>query len=522
VAIRLPASRAGSDGSPRGAWSDASRNDPVTEGMAVRTAAEARAVLRVGGDLVAIAGGSEADIVKLDGAGTVIALRRGRIGVRLPQSASARVVEITIPSGALRLSAPGEYDVAAGDAETPARVAVPVGEARFSGKGLNTIVATGAGVLLIGGDPMTLLPGSTDEDAFAAWSREQKHDAADAPVLRHVSAEVTGHEMLDGHGVWETVAGIGDLWFPTDAPSGWMPYRFGHWRWVGPWGWTWVDDMPWGFATSHYGRWAKVDGSDGDAGRWGWMPGKRAAEPAFMPAAVAFLGTAGVGLSYPDAFSPAVAWFPLAPGEVYWPSFTDDPAAISHLNAAAVADTAAIGEALKGNPPADIVTGQYRNRRDATVVPRPVFVNGKPIADAVIELPVRRLENAPLLAGSPGIEPAGTSPPIKAAVELARRGAPANLAKARDVLTRIVKWRESRKHTAEAAVSRGRARSAPALEKRDARKQHVAAKRAGSVRVQPASSRPAGPAKTRLRKAERPERPAKSRSTALRVQAGDG
>ena len=66
-----------------GAWSEAGRNDPVAAGMSVRTEAAARAVLRVGADLIAFSGGSEADIVKLDDAGTTIALRRGRLGVRL-------------------------------------------------------------------------------------------------------------------------------------------------------------------------------------------------------------------------------------------------------------------------------------------------------------------------------------------------------------------------------------------------------------------------------------------------------
>ena len=98
-------------------------------------------------------------------------------------------------------------------------------------------------------------------------------------MLRHVSAAITGHEMLDEHGAWENVAGLGDVWFPKDLPSDWAPYRYGHWRWIGPWGWTWIDDMPWGFATSHYGRWANIGGSDTEAGRWGWVPGKRPGEP---------------------------------------------------------------------------------------------------------------------------------------------------------------------------------------------------------------------------------------------------
>jgi len=36
----------------------------------------------------------------------------------------------------------------------------------------------------------------------------------------------------------------------------WAPYREGHWAWIEPWGWTWVDDASFGFVTSHYGRWA--------------------------------------------------------------------------------------------------------------------------------------------------------------------------------------------------------------------------------------------------------------------------
>ncbi len=262
VAIRLPASGAAGDASRTGAWSEAERNAPVVVGMSVRTGAEARAVLRVGADLIAIAGGSEADIVKLDGAGTTIALRRGRLGVRLTEFNSGSPVEITIPSGGLLLSAPGEYDIAAGDANCPARVAVPTGEARFSGKGLDAVVAAGAGTLLSGDDPVTLLPGSTEEDVFAGWWRRQNRDAANSPALHYVSAAITGHELLDEHGAWETVAGLGAVWFPNDAPHGWVPYRFGHWRWIGPWQWTWIDDMPWGFATSHYGRWAKVGESE--------------------------------------------------------------------------------------------------------------------------------------------------------------------------------------------------------------------------------------------------------------------
>ena len=386
-------------------------------------------------------------------------------------------------------------------------------------------------MLLSGSDPVTLLPGSIQEDGFGEWWRAQKRNSVDAPVLRHVSAAVTGHERLDDYGAWESIAGLGAVWFPKDLPRDWAPYRYGRWRWIGPWGWTWIDDTQWGFATSHFGRWAYVGGSDAETGRWGWVPGgqsgARAEEPAFMPAAVAFLGTAGVGISYPDAFSPAVAWFPLAPGEVYWPSFTDNPEAIRRLNIGAGVDPAAIGPAAnsadrKSQPPAEIVTGQYRNRRFASVVPRPVFVGGKPVADALIALPVRRLEHAPLLAGSPGIEPQAASAPARAVAESAGRGLAAKLAKARDTLTRIIIGRGQKKSLVEIAVARGPVRSAPAAEKHDPRLRAVADnKKHGTARTQPDAGRAHSltPVKARLRKVKGSGKPAKSRAAALRADA---
>ena len=60
-----------------------------------------------------------------------------------------------------------------------------------------------------------------------------------------------------------TAAGVpipeyGTVWFPHVTIVGWAPYRYGHWAWISPWGWTWVDDAPWGFAPFHYGRWVFV------------------------------------------------------------------------------------------------------------------------------------------------------------------------------------------------------------------------------------------------------------------------
>lgn len=386
-----------------GEWSDAAINDPVAAGMSARTGNKARARLQLGAHTLALSAASQIAVGRLDESTMQISVPQGRIGVYLAHLDRGSSVEIDLPHAGIWLSAPGDYDIFAGDDKTPARVAALDGGARIVAEGIDATVAAGTALVLNSGNLASKLDGGIP-DEFVAWWRPPGGDTLEQQALRHVSPEMTGYDALDANGSWEETEDYGAVWYPDVVAESWAPYRYGHWRWLTPWGWTWIDDMPWGFAPSHYGRWARIDD------RWAWVPGPRIGHPVYAPALVAFLGTAGVGLSYPDGNGPAVAWFPLAPGEVYWPSYTGDLETIRQINAGAVQDFAAIGAGANGSPPAAVVTGDYRNRRFATVVPRPVFVAGRAVAPALIQLPGRRLDNAPLLAGSPQIPPAASSP----------------------------------------------------------------------------------------------------------------
>ena len=398
-----------------GEWINSAVNDPIAVGMSLRSGDKAHARVSIGSDTIALSAATRIEIGRLDDSATQIAVPQGRIGIHLAHLAPDSSIEIDLPHGGVWLVAPGDYDISAGDEKTPARVAALDGSARVVATGIDASLTTGTVVMSNGGTPVAAKLDSGARDEFVAWWRPPAGDAGGAQALRFVSPEMTGYDALDANGSWEEAEGYGEVWYPNVVAQSWAPYRYGHWRWLAPWGWTWSDDMPWGFATSHYGRWARIPGSSPEADRWAWVPGPRLEHPVYAPALVAFLGTRGVGLSYPDGNGPAIAWFPLAPGEVYWPSYTTDLDTIRRINSGAVRDLAAIGPGANGEPPAAIVNGDYRNRRFASVVPRPVFVAGRAVAPALIQLPGRRLDNAPLLAGSPQIPPAASPPPQQTA-----------------------------------------------------------------------------------------------------------
>ena len=388
-------------------WSAASVNDPVATGVALRTDAQARAEIRIGADTIDLDGGTEIGLARLDQPIAEIALRQGRIDLDIRRLDPGESVEADIPRGGVWLLQPGRYDVDAGGGNRPVRIAAYTGNARFTDVGADISINAGDRLVLSAAGPVAPTTEAASGDEFAEWCGARAVDDSRLAAPYFVSREMTGYTALDAAGSWRASDKNGLVWMPKAAPAEWAPYRDGHWRWLAPWGWTWVDDQPWGFATSHYGRWLLADGT------WLWAPGKLTPHPVWAPAVVAFLGTPGVGLSYADGPGPAIAWFPLAPGEIYWPSYTGDLDYIRAVNRENVADLSAIRIRRDGEPPAEIVNGHFANREFASVVPRPVFVAGEPAATALLTIPDQRLRNAPAIMGSPQIGP--PPPPVRIA-----------------------------------------------------------------------------------------------------------
>jgi hypothetical protein len=385
-------------------WSAVTTNYPVAEGGAFWTDASSRAEIRIGPTTIGMAGGSDLEVIRLDEQAAQIGLPQGRLCLDLGRRGGGESFEIDIPQGAVSLVDPGFYDIDAGTADQPARLAVFAGSARFSGGGTDLPLGSGHRAVLSGSSPVAAVVEPTGPDAFADWCRGRADRENRLAAVSYVSPAMTGYDDLDRYGSWQSSVDYGEVWYPSQTAADWVPYSDGSWRWVAPWGWTWVDAEPWGFAPFHYGRWAWI------GGRWGWVPGTFVANPVYAPALVAFVGGAGFGLGV----GPAVGWFPLAPGEVYWPSYTRNVYYIRNINVSNVRNIDTVVSRSNGAVPRQPVPVPLANRRFATIVPERAFARGERIRPLPAAMSAAALAAAPVRLQPPRLAPAVTAPaPIR-------------------------------------------------------------------------------------------------------------
>lgn len=204
---------------------------------------------------------------------------------------------------------------------------------------------------------------------------------------RYVSDATIGYQDLDKYGRWSSVAEYGRVWIADSLPANWAPYTQGRWIWIKQWGWTWVDDAPWGFAPFHYGRWAYVNTT------WVWVPGPIDVAPYYAPALVVFVGT-------PNEFAriintPAIGWFALAPGEIYIPPFrvTQDYFIVLNSSNTIINQTNIIN--IYHNPKTNIIYKNESNPDSITVVSTQTFTSQEPVEDNILPVSKEEIEKMP-------------------------------------------------------------------------------------------------------------------------------
>ncbi len=377
---------------PRSEWGAVALNTPVVAGTALRTAVQSRAEARIGSASVQLNGNTQLSVQALDDQSLVLVLARGNIALNLRELGAGERVEVRADEAVFTIAAPGNYHFGLAPLvhRFEARVFVGAGSFASPTAAAPLPLTTGQQAQV---DPRTLAviaQGDAQRTRFDEWAAQRAQRSDRVAAGGYVSPEMTGAEELDAHGRWRVEPRVGAVWYPSAVDADWAPYRAGHWAWVAPWGWTWIDDAPWGFAPFHYGRWLFL------AGRWGWVPGSYVARPAFAPALVGFYGGAGV------AAAPWVGWFPLAPGEVYRPGFAASARYTQRINVGIAAAPA-------------VAAGSYRYAQTsfaATAMSRESFGSAAPAASAArVPLTPAQLSGASVLAahGAPAPAPAITT-----------------------------------------------------------------------------------------------------------------
>jgi hypothetical protein len=348
-------------------WTEAPRNRPLTRGDRLWTDRGSRAEVQVGSSSLRLDGRTRLDILALDERSAQVSLTQGTVYVRVRSLPEGENFEIDTPNLAWRAAWPGDYRIDVDPGEGTTRVTIHSGTGAVYG-------ASGQALPLDGGQQITFRGRSLAQlaaqespplDGFDRWAQARNRREDQSIAVRYVPREVVGYQDLDPHGQWRRDPVHGAVWLPHAMPANWAPYRDGHWDWIAPWGWTWIDDAPWGFAPFHYGRWTRLDE------QWAWVPGRLGVRPVYAPALVAFLG-GGTG---------SVTWFPLAPGEAWQPPYRASAAYFAGVNRDAAA------------PPGQVLAHQ-RSRQALTSVAAPDFHRGRPAGAGWLRLATNLLTNA--------------------------------------------------------------------------------------------------------------------------------
>lgn len=315
-----------------GSREEALLNWPVTGGWRIETGRAARAEVRIGSTALRLDDDTTVDFARLDDQFIQIAVLRGSVSLRLRNREVLGEIEVLTQRERMVFHDVGSYRI---DVDRPAGLTLVTafsGRVRVDINRSTFFVSTGQRGELAASPMVSFEISGAVADRFDEWVavRDAREDSIRSAA--YVSRETTGVEQLDEYGDWRTVEEYGPVWFPRGMPATWAPYRFGRWVWVSPWGWTWIDEAPWGFAPLHYGRWVVVGGA------WGWFPGVVVARPVFAPALVAWFGAPGVSVTV----GAPIGWFPLGPREVYVPVHRHTPRYLRVVNVQHVPNVSAV------------------------------------------------------------------------------------------------------------------------------------------------------------------------------------
>jgi uncharacterized membrane protein YgcG len=305
-----------------GDWGTAAKNRPMTIGDKIWVDKDSRAELQTGAAAIHLGSMTALAFLNLDGNITQMRLPEGSLNFRVRELREGDVYEVDTPNVAFTVRQAGAFRIDVSENGDSSRIIVIRGEGEVAADGKTYPVHAGEQAEFNGEqNPTYSISKAPGPDGLDRWAEERDLREDRSVSEKYVSPDMPGADDLDDSGSWRQEPDYGNVWYPNDVGPDWAPYSDGYWSSVGPWGWTWVGNEPWGFAPYHYGRWSWI------GGRWGWCPGPFYGAPVYGPAFVGFLGGGfGFGLGF------GVGWFPLGWGEPFFPWYHCGPRYINVIN----------------------------------------------------------------------------------------------------------------------------------------------------------------------------------------------
>jgi uncharacterized protein DUF6600/FecR-like protein len=374
-----------------GDWVAGSLNRPLTNADNIWTDKDSRAELNAGTGTFRMGSEASLTLTNVSDNSAQVELHQGTLNLHVRHLFEGEIYEVDTPNMSFTVQKSGDYrfDVDPnGDATV---VTVRKGEGDATGQGPAVRVKSDEQVRFTDGVSLThTVAEAPPYDGFDGWCavRDKREDTSIS--ARYVAPGTPGYEDLDENGTWREIPPYGPVWVPTTVAPGWAPYQYGHWAWVEPWGWTWVDDAPWGYAPFHYGRWVYT------GGYWGWAPGPIYSRPFYAPALVAWFGGPAWGMSFGFGFGGGFGWCPLGFGEPFFPWYH---AGFGYFRSVNIYNTRINNiNRYWGHPPNRFGEGgfHYANMRGFTAVPTRTLANGVAIHGSPIRVSGRELANAPM------------------------------------------------------------------------------------------------------------------------------
>ena len=379
-----------------GDWLEAVPNRPLTTGDNLWVDRDSRAEVQIGSTSIRLGPETSLTFLALGDDVTQLRLSTGSVYFRVRRFDRDDRFEVDSPNLAFNVIQAGEFRLDVNENGDQTVATVWRGSSEITGGGGDSYRLQGgqqgafSGVDRLSYDVGEIAP----PDDFGRWAESRNERQDRVRSRQYVSEEMTGYEDLDDYGRWHEVSGYGNVWTPSGVPGDWAPYRYGNWAYVSPWGWTWVEQEPWGFAPFHYGRWAFVQSS------WCWVPGPVAVRPVYSPALVAFVGGGRGGFSVSVGFGGGggVGWFPLGPGEVFVPWYRTSPRYVQNVNVTNTRVNVTQVTNVYNNVTVNHVTNvTYVNQRvtnSVTVVNHDTFVNARPVHNNIVRVDARQMASA--------------------------------------------------------------------------------------------------------------------------------